>query len=368
MIWSDDDVVRLRLVGDAVASALERKQAFEELRKSEEMFSTAFHASPVAMTIVSLATGRYLDVNRTFEEITGFRAQDIIGRAPEDLGRPAASKERLRVLETQYRTKSGEVRTWLLSTELIEFGGEVCSLRAGEDITERKRTEQRLRELGARLLMAQETERRRVARELHDDFSQRLALLAIDLERLAQRPPARQEEWRARIQAMWSRTQELTNDIHRLSYQLHPSKLENLGLVAAIRSYCRELSRQAGIEVKFSDADFPRDLPKEISLCVFRIVQEALGNVVKHSGSKTAEVDLSGGANEVCLMVSDAGRGFSMEDAQVTKGLGLVSMQERVWYLGGLWSIDTRPSGGTRVIARIPVPAQKASEDVRQTS
>jgi PAS domain S-box-containing protein len=368
MIWSDDDVVRLRLVGDAVAGALERKQAFEELQKSEEMFSTAFHASPVAMTIVSVATGRYVNVNRAFEEMTGFGAREIIGRTPQDFGRPAAGKEQLRGLETQYRTKSGEVRTWLLSTELIEFGGEACSLRAGEDITERKRIEQSLRELGAHLLVAQESERRRLARELHDDFSQRLALLTIDLEQLVEELAASEPDLKGRIQAMWSQALELTSDIHRLSRQLHPSKLDVLGLVEAVRSYCYELSRQAGIDVKFSAADVPRDLPKEISLCIYRILQEALGNVVKHSGAKTAVVGLGGGPDEVHLVVSDPGKGFAMEDAQASKGLGLVSMRERARYVGGVCSIDAPPSGGARVIVRIPVPSQPALEEIAQTS
>ncbi|HTS70916.1 MAG TPA: PAS domain S-box protein [Terriglobia bacterium] len=367
--WSDDDVVRLSMVGDAVVTALDRKQSLEELRKSEEKFSKAFHASPVAMTILSLVTGRYIEVNKAFEENSEYRAHEIIGRTPKELGlnvNPAGLEmiihamrdpERFRDLETQYRTKSGEIRTVLLSTELIEFGGEPCSLRVMEDITDRKRIELSQRELGARMLMVQEEERRRVARELHDDFSQRLALLAIDLEQLAQRPEATRQEWTQRLQAMWAQTQELTTDIHRLSYQLHPSKLEDLGLVAAVRGYCHELSRQGGLEVKFSSANVPPCLPKEIALCIYRVVQEALRNVVKHSGAKTVGVDLGGGSREVSLVVADSGKGFDVNVARNSGGLGLVSMQERVRYAGGTWSVDTHPSGGTRIVVRIPVPA-----------
>src|SRR5262245_37322930 len=144
-----------------------------------------------------------------------------------------------------------------------------------------------LRELGARMLMVQEEERRRVARELHDDFSQRLALLAIDLEQLSHQPPATRQEWTSRLQSMWSRTQELTTDVHQLSYQLHPSKLEDLGLVMALRGYCNQISKQAKLAVKFSDYNVPRQIPREIALCLYRIAQEALRNVIKHSGSKT---------------------------------------------------------------------------------
>jgi PAS domain S-box-containing protein len=371
--WSDDDVARLGMVSEAVATALERKETMEVLRKSEEKFSRAFHASPVAMAIVSLATRRCIEVNRAYQENTGFRAEEIIGRSgelgiytgsdgPGNIDELLIEREGLRNIELQYRSKGGDLRTALLSTELIEFGGEPCSLLVLEDITERKHIEQGSRELGARILLVQEEERRRVARELHDDFSQRLALLAIDLEQLAQRPPSAGHEWSARLESMWSQTQELTSDLHRLSYQLHPSKLEDLGLVTAVRSYCHGLRKQAGLEVRFSDANVPRALPKEISLCLYRIVQEALHNVVKHSGVKTATVDLSGGANEVRLVISDSGRGFVINAAPGSDGLGLISMQERVRHVGGLWSIESHPFGGTRIVVRIPVPSHSARQ------
>jgi len=365
--WSDDDVSRLRMVGEAVATALQRKETLEVLRKSEQKFSKAFDASPVAMTILSLTTGRYIEANRAYEENMGFRADEVIGRTPEELGIPFSfgspatiqqvltNPKSLRNLETQYRNKAGDPRTGLLSTELIEFGGEPCNLLVLEDITERKSTEQRLHELGARLLMVQEEERRRIARELHDDFSQRLALLAIDLEQLAQRAPPAAHEWSARLDMLWSQTQELTADLHRLSYQLHPSKLDDLGLVEAVRSYCHGLARQAGLKVKFSDADVPRLLPNDISLCIYRVIQEALRNVVKHSGVNAAVVQLSGGAGEVRLVVSDSGKGFAMESVSEREGLGLVSIQERVRHVGGELSIDACASGGTRIAVRIPV-------------
>ena len=369
--WSEDDVSRLRMVTDLVATALHRKETLEVLRKSEEKFSRAFDASPVAMTLHSLTTGRFIEANRAYEENTGFRPDEVIGRTPEELGISFSSgtaaavhqfltnPECLRKLETQYRNKAGDLRSCLLSRELVEFGGEPCNLLVLEDITERKLTEQRLHELGARLLMVQEEERRRIARELHDDFSQRLALLAIDLEQLAQRTPAAAHEWSARLDMLWSQTQELTADLHRLSYQLHPSKLEDLGLVEAVRSYCHGLFRQAGLKVNFSHSDVPRMLPNDVSLCVYRVVQEALHNVVKHSGVNSAAVQLSGGTGEVRLLVSDAGKGFALESVSEREGLGLVSIQERVRHVRGELCIDARPSGGTRIAVRIPVPSRQ---------
>jgi PAS domain S-box-containing protein len=375
LAWSDDDVDHLRMLGDAVANALEHKQSIEELRRSEEKFSKAFHGSPVAMTILSLATGRYIDANRAYERNIGFRADEIIGRTPEELGvyanlvdleRMRQARETqvpLRNQETQYRTKAGDLRVALLSTETIEFGGEPCMLKVIEDITDRKRAETTVREVGLRMLLAQEEERRRVARELHDDFSQRLALLAIDLEQLAQRPAATKHDWAGRVQSMWSQTQELTVDIHRLSRQLHPSKLEDMGLVMAVRSYCHEISKQAKVAVEFRHEDVPRALPKEISLCLYRIVQEALRNVIKHSGSKTAVVELTGVADAIHLAVSDSGRGFDAQTSKGSKGIGLIGMRERVRYIGGELTIHGRPSGGTRVEVRIPSAAKRARSE-----
>jgi signal transduction histidine kinase len=231
-----------------------------------------------------------------------------------------------------------------------------------DDITDRQRAERAVKELGARMLMVQEAERRRVARELHDDFSQRLALLAIDLEQLSQQSTGNRPEWGRRLRAMWSQTQELTSDIHRLSHQLHPAKLEDLGLVMAVRSFCNEVARQTNVAVEFSDVNVPRFLPSEISLCLYRIVQEALRNVVKHSGSKTAAVKLSMGTGEIRLTISDSGKGFDLEVAKGGEGLGLVSMVERARFAGGDLSINSVPDGGTQVEVRIPLPSPATAQ------
>ena len=372
--WSDNDVACMQMVGDAVATAMDRKQFIQELRKSEEKFSMAFRSSPVAMTILSLATGRYIDANKAFEQNTGYRVDEIIGHAPRELGVyvnpdsmelisvPTAAQASLRDQEIQYRTKAGDLRIALLSTQRIEFGGVPCMLQVCEDVTERKKVEKNLREMGVRMLMVQEEERRRVARELHDDFSQRLALIAIDLEQLTQQPPATRQDWNSRIRGLWSQTQELTSDIHRLSHWLHPSKLEDLGLVAAVRSYCKELSRQKTLLVEFSDGDVPRSLPGETALCLYRVVQESLRNVIKHSGSKTAVVELKSEAEEIRLRISDSGKGFDATAAKYNEGLGLVGMHERVLAVGGEITIWSRPGMGTRVEVRVPLASPKIAE------
>lgn len=371
--WSDNDVACLQMVGDTVATTLQRQKSIQALRKSEEKFSMAFHGSPVGMTILYLSTGRYLEVNKAFQRNTGYRVDEILGRTPEELGiytnpvgmelgNPATAHASFQGREIQYQTKSGEPRVALLSIEKIEFDGETCVLHVFEDVTERKRIESNLRELGMRMLMVQEEERRHVARELHDDFSQRLALVAIDLEQLALRPPTTKKDWINHIRALLSQTQELSSDIHRLSHMLHPSRLEELGLVAAVRCYCRELLKQAQLRVEFCDDNVPPRLPREIALCLYRIVQESLRNIIKHSGAKTAVVELKGKSEEVQLKIFDSGKGFDGETAKKNRGLGLIGMHERVLAVGGEISIWSRHGAGTRVEVRIPIPSSAHEE------
>jgi signal transduction histidine kinase len=154
---------------------------------------------------------------------------------------------------------------------------------------------------------------------------------------------------------MLSQTQELAVDVHQISHQLHPSKLEHLGLVKTVRSHCQEITRETKVAVGFSDENVPQLLSLETALSLYRIVQEALRNVIKHSGSKTAQVELSGGSGEVRLVVSDSGKGFDADATRGSAGLGLVSMRERVRFAGGEFSIGPCPSGGTRVEVRIPL-------------
>ena len=212
-----------------------------------------------------------------------------------------------------------------------------------------------LRDLGGRLIRAQEEERSRIARELHDDLSQRLALLSIELEQLTQKIPARQGDLRARIQGAWAKAQEISVEVHRISYQLHPSKLEHLGLVPAVKSFCDELSSRHGIRITFRNRGVSAALPKDVALCVFRIAQEALRNVVRHSGAPEARIVLGMASRSVQLCVSDSGAGFDVEAAARKKGLGLVSMTERLRLVGGELTISSRPSRGTQIEARVPV-------------
>jgi signal transduction histidine kinase len=218
-----------------------------------------------------------------------------------------------------------------------------------------KQAEERLHELSGRLISALEQERRRIARELHDDLNQRLAVLSIELEQLGQHLPRSADELRQRTQELWTRVHDISVEVHRISYQLHPSKLETLGLVAAVRSLCQELSQRQVLGVEFSHRRVPAVIDKDAALCVFRVVQEALSNAIKHSGAERAKVELIGSGQDIHLRVSDQGAGFRVEDVREKGRLGLVSMQERVRLIGGELVVESGPGRGTRIEARVPL-------------
>jgi signal transduction histidine kinase len=221
------------------------------------------------------------------------------------------------------------------------------------DISEQKHAEEELIELGGRLIVAQEKERSRIARELHDDFNQRLALLSIELEQLGQtvHEPVNHQL----LQKLQRDAKELSADVHRLSYSLHPSKLDHLGLVAAVKSLCEEISESSKIKVEFKHDGLLATLPKDVTLCFFRITQESLRNSVKHSGAEAVRVLLVRTRNAVRLSVSDNGCGFDTKSEKMRAGLGFISMRERLHVVGGELHIYSRPRRGTRIEASVPL-------------
>jgi signal transduction histidine kinase len=224
---------------------------------------------------------------------------------------------------------------------------------------ELRTSHERIRDLGARLLNAQETERSRIARELHDDISQQVALLAIDLELLGGAPQDQPEELAADA---LNRAHGIARSVHDLSHRLHPAKLRLIGLVAALQGLQHELSR-SDIAISFTHDNVPSTLPSDLMLCLFRIVQEALQNALKHSGAKQVSVHLAGSSEGIALTIVDDGRGFDV-DAEWGKGLGLVSMAERLEANGGTLAIHSRPGAGTRVEVRVPLHAARDAETV----
>jgi signal transduction histidine kinase len=206
--------------------------------------------------------------------------------------------------------------------------------------------------LAGRLIAAQEQERARIARELHDDLSQKLALLSIDLKQLVGQTGGSDLLTR-RLQSAAMSVDAIATGVHSLSHQLHPARLEMLGLEPALRSLCRDMSAAHNLRIEFEHEPFTGLIPYDAALCLFRVTQEALRNVVKHSASPVAQVRLSHAQGVLQLHIADSGRGFSRRSAE--GGLGLVSMRERVHFVGGQMELQSMPGQDTRLHVSVPV-------------
>jgi signal transduction histidine kinase len=218
-----------------------------------------------------------------------------------------------------------------------------------------------LSNLSGRLLHAQEEERTRLARELHDDIGQRMAFLAIDLERLRQALPNNAAAALERADGMHDTVVALGLDIQGISHRLHSSKIEYLGLAAAAASFCREVSSRHALAVSFVHENVPATLAEGIAISLFRVLQEAVSNAVKHAGAQHCRVALRGTADALHLEVVDDGRGFDVDEARSGHGLGLISMQERLKLVNGDVAIESRAGSGTTVRARVPLQSPVTS-------
>lgn len=222
-------------------------------------------------------------------------------------------------------------------------------------------TERELRELTTRLFTAQEDERRRLAREFHDGFGQEMAAASIQLGNLRQHPEV-VDTIRDQLADIQNHIVGLSNDLRRVSHELHPAALEQLGLEAALRAHCASFAAHEQLIVDFDSQAFPTRLPYSVSTCAFRVAQAALRNVVRHSGARRASVRLLVVDGGIELRVVDDGCGFDVSEARKARGLGLVSMQERVRSLGGRLEVSSNPGAGTGVVAHLPVGQSEASE------
>jgi signal transduction histidine kinase len=209
--------------------------------------------------------------------------------------------------------------------------------------------------LAGRLMTAQEDERRRIARELHDDVTQRMAAIAIQAGRLAQLPEGDGQEWKEGLREIQRQVARLSDDIHGLSRSLHPGVLDDLGLAAGIESECRAFFERGGAPVEVSIEAELEGLPKEVQLGIYRIVQEGLRNIQKHAKAENVRVKIEPRGTELCLTIRDDGRGFDRKDRNWRAGLGLASMEERARLLGGRMEIDSKPGAGTAIVVYWPV-------------
>jgi PAS domain S-box-containing protein len=336
------------------------------LRESEGRFRLVANKAPV-MIWMSGTDGLCTYFNHPWLEFTGRTLEAELGNGwaegvhTEDLRRCLDTYlqafDRRQSFEMEYRLRryDGEY-CWIFDMGVPRFN--VDASFAGYigsclDITDRKLAEEALGSVGRRLIHAQEEERKWIARELHDDIVQRVALLAMELEQAGHRVPDSvvdlHKDLRHARQSLYS----LGNDIQALSHHLHSSKLEHLGLVATARSFCHELSKQKNVRIEFKHSDMPAAIPEEIAVCIFRVLQEALQNAVKHSAGENFTVEMDGTSGEISLTVRDSGVGFDWQDAMNHRGLGLISMRERLRLVNGELSIQSKPGHGTTVRAHV---------------
>lgn len=249
----------------------------------------------------------------------------------------------------------------LATGALVCLQGIIISLLLA-NLRKRRRAERAAREISGRLITAQEDERRRIARDLHDDLNQRLAMLSVNADLLGRmNAESPSQELVAEIA---DRLKDISSEVHKLSHQLHPAKLDQLGLVSATRSLCNEVARQYGTTITFVHDDLPRDLHRDVALCFYRLVQEGLQNIIKHSEADEAHVALRHSGTELRLMVSDNGRGFDSESPAQKAGLGLTGMRERVRLVHGQIAFHSAPDQGTRIEASAPIVLSSAEDRV----
>jgi PAS domain S-box-containing protein len=347
------------------------------LREGEERFRVMTDSMPLLIWI-SNARGRITYVNRAALNFTGAKSEaDLMGSwvakihgddVDEALRKFRESIEKQRGASTEFRLRraDGEYR-WVLDLAAPRFdqdGSFAGLIGYASDITDQKKAQEALRNVGGRLIEAQEKERSRIARELHDDICQKLALLSMELEmskRMVLRPGGPVE---VRIEEMRQHCSGIAADVQALSHELHSSRLDYLGLTVALESFCQEFSVQQDVNIDFKYEGIPESLPKDVALSLFRIAQEGLHNSLKYSGVDRFSVHLWGAGDAVQLEIGDSGSGFEVVQAQTGKGLGLISMQERAHLVGGSFAIESAPGGGTRIMVSIPVARKAAVEAV----
>jgi PAS domain S-box-containing protein len=372
MLGVNMDITERKLADEArleVNRTLEAQAAL--LQSREELLKIFVKNVPVAVAMLDRDM-RYRQVSNRWCADYSLDSSQILGRShyevfpdlPErwkQIHRRGLAGETLRAEEERWDRESGtnwsrwEIRPW---QNLDGVPGGI--LIFSEDITHRKQAEESLLVMSRKLIEAQEQERTRIARELHDDIGQRLAMAAIELQQLHDDPRILPEV-RNRMGKLQKQTSEIATDIQSLSHELHSARLEYLGIAAAMRGFCREFGEHQKVEIDFQTHDLPSPVPPDTALCFFRVLQEALHNSAKHSGERHFEVRLWGTSDGIHLTVADSGAGFDREAAMKSTGLGLTSMQERLRLVGGALSIESQPRRGTTIHARVPFTSSRDS-------
>jgi PAS domain S-box-containing protein len=346
----------------------ERKAAERALRETEGRFRTIANTAPV-MIWMSGPDKLCTYFNKPWLDFTGRPVETQLGNGwtegvhPDDLSGCMAtysqSFDRREPFRIEYRLKrhDGEYR-WIVDVGVPRFeadGSFAGYIGSCVDDTEHREGVEALRTVGGRLIQGQEQERKRIARELHDHISQRLAMLAFELQQLQSTPRLSAGQRNERIGKLFKYTNQLASEIQALSHSLHSASLEYLGLVPAIQGFCDELAKTHKVTIDFVHSGVSNSLSADVALALFRVTQEALHNAVKYSGVRKFEVRLLGTPDQIQLTIRDSGVGFGPEAAMHGHGLGLISMRERIVPLKGTISIVSKPKHGTEITVRVPV-------------
>jgi len=317
--------------------------------------------------VVTDLTGKIVYVNRKFSEVTGYSFAEVLGQNPRILKSgecPPAVYAELWACITSGKTWRGEFRNRKKNGELYWESAVISPLfdAAGrathfvginEDITERKRTDAAMHDLSRRLIRAHEAERARLGRELHDDVTQRLAVLAIEAGRVERGVDKISSA--KMLRGIREGLVRLSEDIHALSYRLHPALLDDLGLAEALKAECERFSRQISVPAEVMLRDVPEVVPPEAALCLFRVTQEALRNVARHAQARHVEISLRALNDTLQLIVHDDGAGFDPALPRARPSLGLESMRERVFLVDGQLHIESTPGHGTTILVTVPL-------------
>lgn len=367
-----------RIVGASTIArdltAVERtRQAFQE---SESRAHAFFQSSAQAIFIVD-PTGIIVMANPAVERMFGYAVSELIGKPVEVLVpqqfRAGHKEHRDRYfqspqmrpmglgLELQGRHKDGKEFFVEISLSYIHSSQGTFGVALVTDISKRRADEQAIRQQGeelralaARLMTAQDDERRRIARDLHDDLSQTLAFLAMDLGKLATKPAA--HDLVTDIRALQLCAADAAESVRRVSHELHPWVLDDIGLEAALEQYCEEFQRRTGIATRFTSRDVPESLQRDVASSIYHIAQECLRNVSKHARTKTVSVTIEFANNVLRLIIKDQGVGLKAERPEPS-GIGIVAMRERAHLVNGRLSIQSRTGAGTEVSVEVPVAA-----------
>jgi PAS domain S-box-containing protein len=345
-----------------------RLKSEKAVRESEGRFRLVANTAPVLIWMSGPDKLRTY-FNQPWLEFTGRSIEAELGAGwaegahPEDqkncLDAYNSAFDQRRPFKMQYRLRrnDGEYR-WISDIGVARFNPDrsfAGYIGSCIDVTERKMAEEALASLSGRLIDAQEEERKRIAREIHDDYTQRLAMLAMEVEELADQVGDSPVEAGPIFHRIWNQIGELGSDLHSLSHSLHSSTLESLGLVAGIKAFCKEFAEQQEIQVEFAHENVPRGVPADAALCLFRVTQEGLRNIKRHSGANKAEVRLQASGKALHLSIADRGRGFDVNNHSPLDGIGIRSMEERLRSQGGKLEISSQPMEGTRINAWLPL-------------